>query len=128
MIVIIPNTFPDYEQYVNGIHQAMQEFSKANNLTMQLRGPAGLFKNRDTHKFCWSAIEKCNENIKNCPFDVITFHRKGHGRFYEIVDGTKQLIDDLLNAFPNIRDLPFSNKYYCNFNFNYNRSKENILF
>jgi hypothetical protein len=91
----------------NGLNAAEREY----NIKISLRGPAGLFKSRKTHIFCWHLIETCAQNITNCPFDEITFHRKGTlGRSMEITAGTKELIQGLTSDYPALKALGFSNK------------------
>ena len=71
----------DYDDYIhgikNGLKAAERQFSLKNIL--RLRGPAGLFKDKRKHQFCWNVLENCNKNISTCPIDVITYHRKGNG-------------------------------------------------
>uniref|UniRef100_A0A182PJK7 Uncharacterized protein n=1 Tax=Anopheles epiroticus TaxID=199890 RepID=A0A182PJK7_9DIPT len=76
-----------------------------------LYGPAGLFKSLEHHPLCWSALEVCNSNVTDgCPFDTITFHRKGSGRWAsEVLDGGRQLLNDVLNQFPNLKRKMFAN-------------------
>lgn len=76
----------------------------------KIRGPAGLFKNRKVHKFCWSVLERCNRDPTTCPIDEITFHRKGKtGDAHEIVEGAVDLIDEIYMEFPKLKNFVYSN-------------------
>uniref|UniRef100_A0A182VTA0 Uncharacterized protein n=1 Tax=Anopheles minimus TaxID=112268 RepID=A0A182VTA0_9DIPT len=79
--------------------------------TFELYGPAGLFKSDDHHPFCWSVMKVCNSNTtQGCPFDTITFHRKGSGRWAsEVLQGGRQLFEDMSKRFPHIERLKFAN-------------------
>jgi L-iduronidase len=95
---------PDYEAYVRNVKDGL-------NGKAELRGPAGLFKSRANHIFCWKMLEICGNNITHCPFDEITFHRKGTtGTSAEITAGTKDLIQELIGDYPALKKLSFSNK------------------
>lgn len=77
---------------------------------MKLRGPAGLFKDSDKHKFCWSVLENCNYNISSCPVDILTFHRKGDGNnANEIIESTLNLLKEIRTKFPKLSKIKFSN-------------------
>jgi hypothetical protein len=59
----------------------------------------------------WGVGHRRGENITNCPFDEITFHRKGTtGSSSEITAATKELIQELIAEYPMLKELPFSNK------------------
>ncbi|XP_065091548.1 alpha-L-iduronidase isoform X2 [Ochlerotatus camptorhynchus] len=90
---------------LNNIHLPLH-----GNIHLPLHGPAGLFKSTEHHPFCWSALKLCNDSPKKCPFEVITFHRKGSGlRADEIVQGGVRLVEQLQETFPNISEFRFSN-------------------
>lgn len=91
-----------------GIKAAERQYSLEN--VVKLRGPAGLFKNEEKHKFCWGVLEKCNENVKKCPIDVITFHRKGDGNeAQEILNYSLDLLNEFSSKFPNLKNFKYSN-------------------
>lgn len=45
-----------------------------------------------------------------CPFDSITFHRKGNGTAEEIVQGGVELVKELAEEFPNLVGMKYSNE------------------
>jgi L-iduronidase len=91
-----------------GIRAAERQYSLEN--AIKLRGPAGLFKDKQKHKFCWGLLDTCNEDLAKCPIDVITFHRKGDGNnAREILDGSLDLLDEFSRDFPNLKDMKYSN-------------------
>ena len=81
-----------------------------NNSQLILRGPAGLFKSKDHHPLCWASLGLCNENPSECPFDILTFHRKGKGRAEEVLDGDRNLLLELYRTYENLTNFPFSNE------------------
>lgn len=103
--------FLDYFNYVHGIKEGLKAANRQySNITLKLRGPAGLFKNSQNHPFCWGLLEKCNKNLKSCPIDLITFHRKGSGNdAKEILDGSLDLIKEFSQKFPHLNDMKVSN-------------------
>ncbi|XP_055626302.1 alpha-L-iduronidase isoform X2 [Toxorhynchites rutilus septentrionalis] len=105
-------TVADYITYIQSIRLGLDAAGRLLNLkrNLPLRGPAGLFKAEQHHPFCWTALELCNNAPLKCPFNVITFHRKGNGtRAEEIVNGGIQLSEQLVAKFPNLGDMKFSN-------------------
>lgn len=75
-----------------------------------MSGPAGLFKSKTKHPLCWGVLEKCNENLLKCPFDSITFHRKGNGTAEKIVQGGVELVKEFAEEFPNLGGMKYSNE------------------
>ncbi|KAG5682536.1 hypothetical protein PVAND_011883 [Polypedilum vanderplanki] len=105
-------TLSDYLEYIYGIKEGLElaERNFTSKYILKLRGPAGLFKDEKNHKFCWSVLEKCNQNITNCPIDIITFHRKGNGiEANEIIDTSFTLIDEFSTRFKNLSKFKYSN-------------------
>ncbi|XP_035898608.1 alpha-L-iduronidase isoform X2 [Anopheles stephensi] len=110
-------TVNDYLSYVyairDGLRAAAQRYGMVapKRKLFPLYGPAGLFKSVQHHPFCWSAVKACSANITHgCPFDTITFHRKGSGRWAsEVLDGGRELLEDVLNRFPPVGRLKFAN-------------------
>uniref|UniRef100_A0A3F2YYY0 Uncharacterized protein n=1 Tax=Anopheles gambiae TaxID=7165 RepID=A0A3F2YYY0_ANOGA len=115
-------TVNDYLSYVFAVRKGLdvmsQRFSALNlgndpmkRVKFPLYGPAGLFKSAQHHPFCWSVLEVCNSTTPHsCPFETITFHRKGSGRWAsEVLDGGRQLLEDVLKRFPNVKRLSFAN-------------------
>lgn len=91
----------------SGLRAAERQF--ALEKVLKLHGPAGLFKDKKKHPFCWGVLEECNSNPDQCPIDVITFHRKGNGgKAEEIVRGSQELIDEVFNDFKNLTSFRYS--------------------
>lgn len=106
-------TLPDYMKYLDSLRFGLQSASRNlyNATHLSLSGPAGLFKNPKSHPLCWGILEKCNKNMTLCPFEILTFHRKGEsGGASQIYFGGKQLLKEIFEKFPNIRKLKISNK------------------
>lgn len=102
----------DYQDYISGIRAGLNRVSHDFSLKkkLKLRGPAGLFRDNNKHKFCWNVLENCNANVSSCPVDIITFHRKGNGNeANEIIDGSLELLQALTLKFPNLSEMKFSN-------------------
>uniref|UniRef100_A0A182MYB9 Alpha-L-iduronidase n=1 Tax=Anopheles dirus TaxID=7168 RepID=A0A182MYB9_9DIPT len=113
-------TLDDYLSYVFAIRRGLDAMSKKYSSLSKtpprpfpLYGPAGLFKSEAHHPFCWTVMEYCGLNNtahRSCPFETITFHRKGSGRWAsEVLDGGRQLFEELLKRFPNVERLGFAN-------------------
>lgn len=102
-------SFADYLEYLTGISNGLREFSESTNYTVSLRGPAGLFKSMEKHPLCWGVLDRCEADINACPFDVLTFHRKGRTTSSEIVNDTITLIDEIFKTHPKLRILPYAN-------------------
>ncbi|XP_055592137.1 alpha-L-iduronidase [Uranotaenia lowii] len=104
-------TVNEYMQYIRSVRLGLDAASRLlNNPRLQLRGPAGLFRTGDHHPFCWSSLKFCNDFPRKCPFEIVTFHRKGSGlRADEIVTGGMELVHQLRDMFPNISHLQFAN-------------------
>lgn len=47
---------------------------------------------------------------RSCGLDFISLHRKGDGSSRSVVEGTLQLLGQLLSTFPHLRHLPFANE------------------
>lgn len=106
-------TLDEYFKYLNSLKFGLSAASRNpyNSTNLSLSGPAGLFKNAEHHPLCWGALEKCNKNISKCPFDILTFHRKGeNGGASQIYFGGKQLLADIFKKFPNLKNISISNK------------------
>ncbi|XP_049289504.1 alpha-L-iduronidase isoform X2 [Anopheles funestus] len=113
-------TVNEYLSYVfairEGLHIVAENINAMQNTSTKatlfpLYGPAGLFKSVEHHPFCWAVLKVCNSNTTHsCPFDVITFHRKGTGRWAsEVLNGGRQLFEDMLKSFPHIGRLNIAN-------------------
>lgn len=106
-------TLSDYMNYLNSLRFGLLAASRNpyNTTHLSLSGPAGLFKNEKKHPLCWGILEECNKNISFCPFDILTFHRKGEsGGASQIYFGGKQLLKVIFEKFPNLRKMRISNK------------------
>ncbi|XP_058170286.1 alpha-L-iduronidase [Anopheles ziemanni] len=103
----------DYLTYVTAIRMgldAMIDSAGPGVVRLGLNGPAGLFKAEVHHPFCWGVLDFCNSMPNQCPFDIITFHRKGSGRWAsEVLDGARELINDIFTRFPKLRRMKFAN-------------------
>ncbi|XP_058832081.1 alpha-L-iduronidase-like [Topomyia yanbarensis] len=102
------------DEYINYLQSARLGLDAAgrllNNIHLPLRGPAGLFRTEQNHPFCWTALQLCNDYPRNCPFDVISFHRKGSGtRADEIVNGESMLLNQIWDKYPNLLEFKYSN-------------------
>uniref|UniRef100_A0A8D8BRM3 Alpha-L-iduronidase n=1 Tax=Culex pipiens TaxID=7175 RepID=A0A8D8BRM3_CULPI len=105
-------TNEEYISYVQSTRLGLDGAGRLFNnlLHIPLRGPAGLFKAELHHPFCWGILELCNERPHKCPFEVLSFHRKGSGaRADEILDGGLQLMDQIWERFPNLSGFKVSN-------------------
>ncbi|XP_063704831.1 alpha-L-iduronidase isoform X2 [Culicoides brevitarsis] len=102
---------PDLKSYnvLNFTLDGLERISDESGHNFTLRGPAGLFRNPKNHEFCWKAVELCQDGTKKCPFDVITFHRKGNGSAESVFSETISLIVELSNTFPRLSQMKFSN-------------------
>lgn len=103
----------DYLTYVQSIRLGLKVAGERpeNNLYFPLRGPAGLFKSQIKHPLCWSVLDFCNTYVENCPFDVLTYHRKGTGdNASEVVNNSKVLLQKIYEKYPNLMQLPISNE------------------
>ncbi|XP_055854835.1 alpha-L-iduronidase [Episyrphus balteatus] len=100
-----------FEDYLFAIRRGLNAAGRRplNGVNFKLHGPAGLFKNLDHHPLCWQSLQKCNENPKHCPFDVITYHHKGSGISSEVASGGQRLIKEIFYKFPNLNSMPFAN-------------------
>ncbi|ETN62423.1 alpha-l-iduronidase [Anopheles darlingi] len=109
-------TVSDYLEYILAIRAGLDHVRnlpetprESASTLFQLQGPAGLFKSETNHPLCWAAVKLCNGG--DCPFETITFHRKGSGRWAsEVLSSTQQLLEDLFTRFPNVRRLGFANE------------------
>lgn len=102
--------FPEYFEYAKGVSRALKLVaSEPYNMTLKLRGPAGLFKEFDKHELCWGMLHRCNANIDECPIDVITYHRKGVTSADDILENTEKLIESFSKMYPKLSHLPYAN-------------------
>ncbi|XP_030384371.1 alpha-L-iduronidase [Scaptodrosophila lebanonensis] len=107
-------TAATYMEYVRAIRRGLSNATghrrrrKKQNYRA-LRGPAGLFKSHEHHPLCWQLLDVCNRQLSQCPIDILTFHRKGHGEAAEILNGTMELLQEIYQQYPNLRKLPVAN-------------------
>lgn len=97
--------------YIFELRDAFRDASKDFRGQFKLFGPAGLFRKESTHPFCWASLRYCNDNPSRCPFDVISFHRKGQGAAYEILDNGLEVFNEIIRLFPNMKKKKFGNTY-----------------
>ncbi|XP_058461976.1 alpha-L-iduronidase [Malaya genurostris] len=104
-------TTNEYIDYIQSVRLGLDAAGRLlNNIHLPLRGPAGLFRVEPNHPFCWSALKLCNDFPHRCPFDVISFHRKGSGqRAEDIINGETILLDQISNKFSNLVKFKYSN-------------------
>lgn len=108
---ILNFNLPNFWNYCNSVKEGLRAAERtAFGSKFYLNGPAGLFKSKTKHPLCWGALRKCNENLLKCPFDSITFHRKGNGTAEEIVKGGVHLVNELTEEFPNLVKMKYSNE------------------
>ncbi|XP_002074298.3 alpha-L-iduronidase [Drosophila willistoni] len=75
-----------------------------------LRGPAGLFKAHNRHPRCWQLLEMCNQDLVQCPIDILTYHRKGlTGTAEDILNGSLALLSQIYEDYPKLEELPVAN-------------------
>lgn len=86
-----------------GIHKAEKKF----DTKFELKGPAGLFKDKNKHPICWKIAEICE---KTCPFNVFTFHRKGNGSASSVMEDGVKLVQNILKDYPLLDRIRFSNE------------------
>lgn len=61
---------------------------------------------------CWGIIDKCNSNLSLCPFDILSYHRKGVGKAEDIiVESLDLLLNNIYIKFPNLRKKKISNRF-----------------
>lgn len=101
----------EYFQYAHAIRSAFTEIKRRYpNFQGELRGPAGTFKNIQSHSFCYGVLEECQLNATSCPFDILTFHRKGStGRAKQILQGEIELLKELETSYPFLKTRMWSN-------------------
>lgn len=101
---------PEYFDYATGISRALKSMaSEPYNMTLKLQGPAGLFKQFDKHELCWGMLHRCNANIRECPIDILTYHRKGVTSANDILDNTLKLVETISKLYPKLSHLPYAN-------------------
>lgn len=95
-----------------GLTQAGKRKSPSKDLYFPLRGPAGLFKSKDKHPLCWTLLAYCNFYIKQCPIDILTYHRKGDGYINNslIIKNTSELLKNIFEEYPQLKKLDISNR------------------
>ncbi|KAF5299483.1 hypothetical protein FQR65_LT01064 [Abscondita terminalis] len=113
---ILNFTLSNYLAYVQASADALRDSFIFNNITGQLLkfgGPAGLFKDSRKHPLCWGLLKICNEKNKRkqhgCPLKFISFHKKGEGTTYKVLNETVQLLNDIYRKYPRIRKTPVAN-------------------
>lgn len=101
----------EYFQYIYAVQSAFAEIRRRYpNFQGELRGPAGTFKSPGNHKFCYGVLEQCQLNTTSCPFDILTFHRKGTtGRAKQILKGEMELLKELETSYPFLKTRMWSN-------------------
>lgn len=106
------NRKTDYENYIHGIRKGLDDAGERDNkYRFTLYGPAGLFKNNRTHHLCWGIIAKCNSNLTRCPFDILSYHRKGDGKASDVIDASLDLLlNNIYVKFPELKKLKISNR------------------
>ncbi|XP_001356788.3 alpha-L-iduronidase [Drosophila pseudoobscura] len=108
-------TLDYYLEYVQAVRRGLSKAGGVHshtNLPMYraLRGPAGLFKNLNSHPRCWKLLQLCNQRMVHCPIDVLTFHRKGlNGSAVEVVNASLSLLAKIYKEYPNLKQLPVAN-------------------
>lgn len=101
--------------YAHGVASGLEAASRRMNpvTKLPLRGPAGLFKSFEKHKLCYGLLAHCNEleNVKLCPIDIITFHRKGKeiNSSNDILTDTIKLLEFFHENYPNLMHIPYAN-------------------
>lgn len=122
--------YKDYDEYIRGVREGLDDAGiKDNNFKFLLYGPAGLFRNNQTHHLCWGIIDKCNANLSACPFDILSYHRKGMGEASDILNESLDLLlNNIYIKFPNLRIMKISNRFENNLtNFvTYKQHKKNF--
>ncbi|XP_055384565.1 alpha-L-iduronidase [Condylostylus longicornis] len=98
-------TSDNYLQYALALNKGLKYVDK----NIKLRGPAGLFKDKSKHPICWDALKFCNDYLENCPFDILTFHRKGNGEPSQVAIGGKNLLSEIFSEYPKLSNHPISN-------------------
>ena len=94
-----------------GITRAGRRNAPSTDLHFPLRGPAGLFKSKEKHPLCWHILEFCNVNLKQCPLEVLTYHRKGNSYFdNEVINGSRTLLQNIYADMPQLRELQIANE------------------
>ena len=102
-----------YLEYVNSVKSGIRAAERQYNLDfhLKLRGPAGIFKQESKHVLCFGLLESCNKNIRKCPIDIITFHRKGTGvNAAEIYEGGFDIKNKIQEMFSSLRKFEMANR------------------
>lgn len=98
-------------EYVDGCSEGLKSAFQPTNYTFNLGGPGGLFRAYEKHPLCWGLLEYCsNLTTTECPLHYISFHRKGGGTSYGVLNTTIDFLDDFIVKFPNLLDIPISNE------------------
>jgi len=94
-------TLAEYLDYVKVSSNILAKFD------ITLWGPAGLFKDLDLHPLCWGSLSLCQKN--RCPFEVLTFHKKGNESASAIVDNSAAFAQQVQKQFPHLDKMHFAN-------------------
>ncbi|XP_039951538.1 alpha-L-iduronidase isoform X2 [Bactrocera neohumeralis] len=108
---ILNFTVEGFIEYAMALRKGIKSAGHMSNkpLDLTLRGPAGLFKSKKNHPLCWSLIKNCNDQINDCPINVLTYHRKGQGLATEVLEASSKLLKNIYANYYNINMLPVSN-------------------
>lgn len=101
----------EYFHHISAVKSAFTEVRRRYpNFQGELRGPAGTFKSPDHHPFCYGVLDECQKNVSGCPFDILSFHRKGTtGKAKQILKGEIELLKDLETRYPFLKTRMWSN-------------------
>lgn len=104
----------EYFLYVNACANGIKDAFRNKNIDVavpKFGGPAGLFKQQETHPLCWGLLEFCN-NLKEfrCPLEYISFHKKGESSTETLLNRTLALLDYIHLKYANIRRIPIANE------------------
>lgn len=104
-------TLQDYLGHIQGIRNGVEEVKrKYEDFSFKLRGPAGLFRKRENHEFCYGILDLCNASQQAlCPIDILTFHRKGEEKAKQILEEESELLAELRESYPFLESCPWSN-------------------
>ncbi|KAB0799443.1 hypothetical protein PPYR_07323 [Photinus pyralis] len=108
---ILNFTLSQYLSYIEACEVALRAAFRAGGAQGKLKfgGPAGLFKSIGKHPLCWGSLEMCNLKGRSCPFQYISFHKKGNGSANAVSHDSIQLLNILYSKFPNLKGIPVSN-------------------
>ncbi|CAH0559381.1 unnamed protein product [Brassicogethes aeneus] len=104
-------TLPEYLTYVQETSKGLQKAFASKKSIGKLGGPAGLFKDKHHHPLCWGVLEICGKNNTSakCPFQFLSFHKKGDSSAEGLMNVTLSFLDEISERYPGLKSIPIAN-------------------